>query len=259
MNTNLLIQGIEDAFNPKKIVNELLTMTVKDYILLFTLTGVQIFAYFLSGAFDLMSNLSLIVGIFTIVNLILVNRGRLTNYAWGTVATIFWLIVAVHSHLFGDMFSQTYYLLMQFVGAYAWQKSLNKTDTKEVAPRKITVKMTLISIIGFAIIYALVLLTSAHLNGQQIVLDATLLPLAIIGQMLMTFGYRSQWIVWFLIDIINVVIWYNNYLTQGHTAFGMFILQILMLINACYGAYLWFAKPSEETYSKASKAQEPLL
>ncbi|WP_096818981.1 nicotinamide riboside transporter PnuC [Lactococcus fujiensis] len=251
MNKNVILQGLKDTFNLKIIFKELTTMTIKDNLLMSVLLAVQILVYFITGSFDLMSNLSLIVGIFTIVNLILVNRGRLTNYAWGTVSAVFWLIVAIKSQLFGDMFSQIYYVVMQFVGIYAWQKSLNQTETKEVAPRKISLKMGLLSLVGFAVIYVIVLATSAHLNGQQIILDATLLPLAIIGQMLMTFGYRSQWLAWFLIDFINVVIWYNNWQFQGNSALGMFILQILMLVNAIYGAYLWFKKPSIDEYQKA--------
>ncbi|WP_374285785.1 nicotinamide riboside transporter PnuC [Lactococcus sp.] len=247
----IFISGMKEVFNPKEIFKELTTMTLKDNLLLFFLLAVQFIAYFLTSAYDLMSNLSLIVGCLTIVNLILVNRGRITNYAWGTVSAIFWLVVAIQSQLFGDVFSQTYYVVMQFVGIYAWKKSLDKTETKEVAPRKISLKMALIALLGFVVIYLVVLATSSHLNGQQIFLDATLLPLAIIGQLLMTFGYRSQWLAWFLINAINIVIWYNNWQLQGDAAFGMFMLQILMFINAIYGSYLWFKKPSEDTYETA--------
>ena len=189
-----------------------------------------------------MSSLSLIVGIVTIVNLILVNRGRLTNFTFGIVATVFWLIVAVKSHLVGDVFSQSYYLVMQFIGIYAWQKDMLKTHGSEVTPKNMTLGKVILAILGFAVIYGFVLFTSHHLGGQQIVLDATLLPLAIVSQLLMTYGYRSQWVGWILIDFINVIIWFNAWQSTGNSVFGMFILQVAMLVNAFYGAYLWFTK-----------------
>ena len=98
-------------------------------------------------------------------------------------------------------------------------------------------------------------MTSHHLGGQQIILDATLLPLAIVSQLLMTYGYRSQWIGWILIDIINVIIWFNAWQTTGNSVFGMLILQIAMLVNAFYGAYLWFTKDtsSDENTIPATK------
>ncbi|MFC4652535.1 nicotinamide riboside transporter PnuC [Lactococcus nasutitermitis] len=247
MNTRKLtifIEGIRNSFNPKVIVKELTTLTGKDYLLLTILLASQVVAYILSGTFDTMSNLSLIVGLITIVNLILVNRGRLTNYTFGLISTIFWFVVAMRTHLVGDMFSQSYYLVMQFIGIYAWQKDLSETQKDEVTSKKITLPKALLSVIAFAIIYGIVLLTSHHLGGQQIFLDASLLPLAIISQLLMTYGYRSQWIGWILIDMINVVIWFNTLQTTGSSVLGMFILQIAMLINAFYGAYLWFTKDS---------------
>lgn len=244
MNTklNTLAIGLKKCLAPKVVIQELCALSRQDYLLLAILLVSQVIAFIFSGTFDTMSILSLIVGIVTIMNLILVNRGRLTNFTFGIIATFFWLIVAMQTHLVGDVFSQSYYLIMQFIGIYAWQKDMLATHEKEVTPKKITMTKAIIAIIGFVILYSLVLFTSHHLGGQQIVLDATLLPLAIISQLLMTYGYRSQWIGWLLIDTINVVIWFNTWQSTGNSVFGMFILQIAMLANAFYGAYIWFSK-----------------
>ena len=84
---NILGMGLKKCFNPKAITGELGSLSIKDYLLLSILLASQVVAFFLSGTFDSMSSLSLIVGIVTIVNLILVNRGRLTNFTFGIVAT----------------------------------------------------------------------------------------------------------------------------------------------------------------------------
>ena len=243
--------GLKKCLTPKVVFQELASLSHQDYLLLAILLVSQVVAFIFSGTFDTMSILSLIVGVVTIMNLILVNRGRLTNFTFGIIATVFWLIVAAQTRLVGDVFSQSYYLIMQFIGIYAWQKDMLSTHKAEVTPKKITMTRAMIAILGFAILYGLVLLTSHHLGGQQIVLDATLLPLAIISQLLMTYGYRSQWIGWLLIDAINVIIWFNTWQSTGNSVFGMFILQIAMLVNAVYGAYIWFNKnpatPKETT------------
>ena len=248
---NTLAIGLKKCLTPKVVCQELGSLSHQDYVLLAILLVSQVIAFIFSGTFDTMSILSLIVGVVTIMNLILVNRGRLTNFTFGIIATVFWLIVAVQTRLVGDVFSQSYYLIMQFIGIYAWQKDMLSTHKAEVTPKKITMTRAMIAILGFAVLYGLVLLTSHHLGGQQIVLDATLLPLAIISQLLMTYGYRSQWIGWLLIDAINVIIWFNTWQSSGNSVFGMFILQIAMLVNAVYGAYIWFNKnpatPKETT------------
>ena len=54
-----------------------------------------------------------------------------------------------------------------------------------------------------------------HTGGVQVRLDGTLLPLGIVGQILMTYGYRSQWVAWIILDVIKVVIWFNQLSAGG--------------------------------------------
>ena len=63
-------------------------------------------------------------------NLILVDRGRLTNYLWGFIGCATWLIVVIMNHLVGDIFSQIFYVTMQFVGVWVWQRQLDRQEKK---------------------------------------------------------------------------------------------------------------------------------
>lgn len=53
-------------------------------------------------------------------------------------------------------------------------------------------------------------------------------------------GYRSQWVAWITLDVINVIIWFNQLRGFSPAAASMLALQLVMLANAIYGAYLWF-------------------
>ena len=64
-------------------------------------------------------------------NLILVDRGRLTNYLWGFIGCATWLIVAIMNHLVGDIFAQIFYVTMQFVGVWVWQRQLDRQEKNE--------------------------------------------------------------------------------------------------------------------------------
>lgn len=90
-------------------------------------------------------------------------------------------------------------------------------------------------------LYFLNVFISTKLNGNQILLDASLLPLGIVGQFLMTYDFREQWIFWVAIDVINVVIWSLQLSAGGSAALSMLVLQVIMLINAFYGTYRWYA------------------
>ena len=61
-------------------------------------------------------------------NLILVDRGRLTNYLWGFLGCATWLIVVIMNHLVGDIFAQIFYVTMQFVGVWVWQRQLDRQE-----------------------------------------------------------------------------------------------------------------------------------
>lgn len=145
-------------------------------------------------------------------NLILVDRGRLTNYLWGFIGCATWLIVVIMNHLVGDIFAQIFYVTMQFVGVWVWQRQLDrqeKNEYEEVNARMFTWWQGILAVIATIVIYLIVVFVSSHTGGVQVRLDGTLLPLGIVGQILMTYGYRSQWVAWITLDVIKVVIWFQ--------------------------------------------------
>lgn len=102
----------------------------------------------------------------------------------------------------------------------------------------------ILAVIATIVIYLIVVFVSSHTGGVQVWLDGTLLPLGIVGQILMTYGYRSQWVAWIILDVIKVVIWFNQLSAGGPGAMSMFVLQVVMLANGFYGAWVWFHKSS---------------
>ncbi len=238
---NTLAKGMKTTFSPKVIVHELTSLTVKEKFFLCAWVLVQTAAFLLAGDFSVLGWIGVATGIFTALSLILVNRGLITNYFWGLLSTFAWLLVALHTRLIGDLSSQTFYFVMQFIGIAIWFKQMNQAESNHVHARKLTALQWLGVGILCLVIYVLNVLVAKHFHGTQIFLDATLLPLGIVGQILMTYSYVGQWFFWILIDAVNVVIWTNNLLAQGATGavVSMFILNILMLANAVYGTYCW--------------------
>ncbi|KSU20262.1 Ribosyl nicotinamide transporter PnuC-like [Lactococcus lactis subsp. lactis] len=245
---NLFIVELKETFSIKKIFKELFTLHLQEYFLLFLMIIAQVATFlFIKNS----SLLTLILSISSIINLILVDRGRITNFFWGSITTMAWVIIAIRTHLIGDIVSQIFYLIMQFIGIYIWGKNLSETNKPEVQSKKLSVPQSTLYTIGTTLLYFIIVFISKKLGGVQVWLDSALLPLAIVGQFLMTFGYRSQWIAWNIINIINIVIWYNQYLINGNSmALSMLILQIAMLFNSIYGWIIWFNKSKIIVQSK---------
>ncbi|MCT3310638.1 nicotinamide riboside transporter PnuC [Lactiplantibacillus pentosus] len=163
------------------------------------------------------------------------------DYSWGIIACAAWLTTAITNRLIGDIAAQSFYLVMQFVGITVWHRKMAaQADSSELTGRKLSKLAGLSWFILAVLVYAIVLHFSKQLNGNQIYLDATLLPLGIVGSVLMVNGYRSQWVAWITLDVINVIIWFNQLRGFSPAAASMLALQLVMLANAIYGAYLWF-------------------
>lgn len=235
---NNMKKALKETFNLKLIANDLLTLKGLSKLILLVMIGFSFFTFIHDGVFNFKSITSLITGIIGVINLMLVNEGKLSNYAFGVFSCTSQLIVVLQSNLIGDIFSQIFYVVMQFVGLYEW--SLNIQDDGRVESKKLTksafIKLFLIS----GIVYFATLAISFQFNSLQKGVDALLLPLSIIGQVLMTYGYKSQWIFWLIYDLLEVYIWFNNVFVYNiDGASIMLVMYIIYTINVAYGFHLW--------------------
>ncbi|WP_439424982.1 nicotinamide riboside transporter PnuC [Oenococcus alcoholitolerans] len=232
---------VKKTFNFKYDWFELVTLKKATLILLFGLLAVQIGSFLFADQYNAVSYIGLFTGVTQIISLILCDQGRITTYFWESLSAGAWLITDIENRLIGDIYSQVFYFVMQFVGIYVWGKRIDRQSKGiELKSRKMTWQQGLFWFFASLVIYAIVLYTSKRLNGTQIYLDATLLPLGIVGQVLMTYGYRSQWIAWIALDVINVIVWFNQLKVSSPASLSMLVLQVLMTVNAVYGAYMWF-------------------
>lgn len=59
-------------------------------------------------------------------------KGKLSAYLFGLVNSVLYAIISFNAHLYGEtMLNAIYYVPMQFVGFYVWNKHMN-SETKEV-------------------------------------------------------------------------------------------------------------------------------
>ncbi|MGX4645073.1 nicotinamide riboside transporter PnuC [Holzapfeliella sp. JNUCC 80] len=237
-----LKEGSKTVFSFKDNLKELGALTTKEYGLLVLMLLATIISSVLSGGLGTtMGIITLICSIATALNLILIDRGFITNYLWGILAALVWLIIAFENRLFGDIASQLYYFVMQFIGIIEWQKSKTQRQSDFVESKSINKTMAAIMIVVTIAVYLFIVYTSYQLGGNQVWLDAALLPLALVAQLLMTYGYKSQWIVWIIINALNVIIWSIQLAqTDSSSTVSMLVLQVVMLVNSLYGAYVWY-------------------
>lgn len=181
---------------------------------------------------------------------ILVAKGKISNYIFGFVNIVFYAWAAYMWQLYGDfMLNAFYFLPMQFYGWYIWTKPDFKINNDNVVSKFLSNKarifwalITAVATYGYG-----VFLTS--LGGNTPYLDSASTVFSIIAMILMAKAYAEQWVLWIIVDAVTVVMWANIVFQLG----GIFNMGILIMwccwtINALVGFFMWVKRHKNNYY-----------
>lgn len=214
--------------------NVLKRFTIFEWCMLLSVIGFTIYFSIINTSNTLLyliiDGIAAISGIFCVV---LCAKGKKSQYIWGLLNVIGYIIIAFINKYYGEvMLNAIYYLPSQFIGYYLWNKHQNK-ETNEVEGKKLNLRKSvvllivcLLSILGYKTILDL-------LGGNSTLLDSSSTVISVIANTLMLLRYREQWLLWIIIDTITVVMW----LIAGD--FIMVTMWAVYLVNAFYGYYNW--------------------
>ena len=206
-----------------------------DYIFLFGLLGVQLLMtpFMIDGGLSVGWNIFVLSASFigTLATIICA-KGKMSYYVWGFIQTIMFLILNLNLRLWVESAEQLYYLITMVIGVFIWKKNLNK-DTAEIKSKKFSVlKFTLI-IIGLILLSVVIYYVDVQLGGAAPLLDTLSLSIAIIANLLCTLCYKEQWLLWFVLDVVQTIL----YFSIGQPM--MAVMYIAWTINCIYGCYNW--------------------
>jgi len=171
-----------------------------------------------------------ISGIFCVV---LCAKGKKSQYVWGLLNVIGYIIIAFINKYYGEvMLNAIYYLPSQFIGYYLWNKHQN-TETNKVEGKKLNLKNSIILLIGCTIcVFGYKYLLDV-LGGTKTLLDSMSTVISVIANSLMLLRYREQWLLWIIVDVITVIMWLLAW------DFIMVTMWAVYTLNAFYGYYNW--------------------
>lgn len=206
----------------------------KSWLIIFTITNLILFYLWQDTWLGLLASLT---GMLTVV---LVAKGKISNYYFGIINVIAYAYIAYQNRYFGEfMLNAFYFLPIQFIGLYYWLKHRNKNKTiDDVVVRSLSKNEKVIwgIITIFAtIVYGLVLV---QLGNTLPFVDSSTTILSIIAMILMVKRTTEQWLLWIIVDIISIFMWMHIIL-QGGNEITMVVMWTAYLVNAIYGYYNW--------------------
>lgn len=174
-----------------------------------------------------------IAAISGILCVVLCAKGEKSQYIWGLINVIGYVIIAWINKYYGEvMLNAFYYLPSQFIGYYLWNKHINEENNKVEGNKLNIIKSILLVVfctIGIFFYKELLDL----LGGNGTLLDSASTTISVFANLLMMLRYREQWLLWIIIDVITVIMW----VLAGD--FIMVTMWSVYLVNAFYGYYNW--------------------
>ena len=208
----------------------------KIWLVLFTAVNLYLFFAWDDTLLGLISSLS---GMLCVV---LVAKGKISNYYFGIVQTATYAYISYTYSLYGEaMLNGLFYLPIQFIGLYLWNrhKTNNSVRGEDVKVKKLTKKGWIILIavsVAASLIYAEILYA---IGSQQVRLDSVAVVLSIIAQILMLQRYAEQWVMWIIVNVLSVILWIVTLTTSGGNDYTVLVMWIAFLVNSIYGYINW--------------------
>ncbi|RYL94316.1 nicotinamide riboside transporter PnuC [Sporolactobacillus sp. THM7-4] len=227
------------------------------YIIAFLLLQIVVFIY------EPGNWLSFISGFTGILCVTFVAKGKISNYAFGLVQVVTYIILSWQARLYGEVsLNLIIYLPVQFIGFYMWHKNMmkekvaNKPQSEEievVEAKGLSLKQYIITMAVIVIGWLLYALLLDRIGSHQPYLDALTVALSVTAQILMLLRFKEQWTLWIIVNVLSIILWVRVVLQQGSTDYGLIVMYLAYLGNSIYGLINWarLQRKTEQLQGKA--------
>lgn len=177
--------------------------------------------------------LAMISGISGILCVVLVSKGKISNYFFGLIFAYTYFYVAWGSNFLGEMNTVLYvYLPSQFIGYFMWKNHMqNDNGGESVVAKKLTPKGWATLIICTTVGTLLFVEALKAAGGSSTGLDGLTTIITVAAQLLMILRYREQWLLWIALNILSIALWAETP--------AMYLMYGAYLLNSLYGYYNW--------------------
>lgn len=184
---------------------------------------------------SLMGIISALTGVICVI---LTGKGKLSAYLFGLINCVLYAIIAYETKLYGEtMLNLIYYVPMQFIGFYVWNKHMNKESyevTKIHMKNKTRLLWLIIMIVG-TIGYGFIL---KALGDVMPFVDSFTTFSSIVAMIVSVKMYAEQWWIWIAVDIFSVYMWWVDF-SAGSDNIATLLMWVVYLGNAIIMCIKW--------------------
>lgn len=165
-------------------------------------------------------------------------KGKLSAYIFGLINCVLYAIISYQAALYGEtMLNAIYYIPMQFIGFYVWNKHMN-SDTKEVEKKHMNYKGRVI------LLFVMAAVTYGYGSFLQSIgdampyVDAFTTVSSVFAMIISVKMFAEQWWIWVAVDVFSVYMWWCNFKVGGDNM-ATLLMWIIYLGNAVIMLIKW--------------------
>ena len=165
-------------------------------------------------------------------------KGKLSAYIFGVVNCVLYAIISYQAKLYGEtMLNVLYYVPMQFIGFYIWNKNMDieTHEVKKIHMKNFSRLLWLLVMIGATIGYGFIL---KELGDAMPFVDSFTTISSIIAMVVSVKMYSEQWWIWIFVDIFSVYMWWCNF-QAGSENMATLLMWVVYLGNAIIMCVKW--------------------
>lgn len=195
-----------------------------------------------------------------VVNTVLSANGNIWTFFFGVLDVLICSYANLDSGNMGQFLQHVlYFLPMQFVGFWQWKKrgasfSAEGGEVRKVRARRLDRKqwgyVGAALFVGTLVAYGILFWIDkaqmaagkiAGIDNAKLILDAAVVVLNIIGQILMSLAFADQWYIWNLVNVFSILLWTNRLLSAEASSYTvvMVIKYVFYLLNSINGLRIW--------------------
>ena len=170
-------------------------------------------------------------GIAGVISVVLCSQKKYAFYFWGVLQLVTIMIISYQTGLHGKLVENAFYLITMFIGMNIWKEKTTDNTTQVRTMNRGDYVIFGCLFLPFATIlsYSIV----SQYNTEQIALDIITTIIGIIAQFMLVLRFREQWVLWFILDVLCVVLWAKD----GNWC--LMTQYIFWSINCIYGFFYW--------------------
>lgn len=170
-------------------------------------------------------------GIAGVISVVLCSQKKYSFYFWSIFQLITIMIISYQTGLHGKLIENAFYLITLFIGMNIWKNNTTDNTTQVRTMDWVDYVIFGCLFLPFATIlsYSIV----SQYNTEQIVLDTITTIIGIIAQIMLILRFREQWILWFILDVLCIILWAKD----GNWC--LMVQYIFWTINCVYGYFCW--------------------